>query len=587
VVRREAFAHIPEVLIEGNAYPNYVAIADGYVDAVLAGKVLENRLVILACERYRAMREVAGKGKAEYGWYPEHVIEVCAFIETCDGGEHGNEPIQLEPFQCWMLANLFGFRVKDAKGTYRWFTEWLFDAPRSSGKTGLVARIDLYCFLFEHERASQVLLAASSRPQAMRAFKPIYNILRSEPELVEDFGLKVTAKSIRKPDGGFIDTLSAIGRKEDGAIPHIIHIDELHAVNDALFDVITSSFGKRRNELLLQTTTAGVKVSGPAYAQRKRLERVLTGQEKAPRFFGVIYTIDEADMKEPLRYENVVKAHPMFGVTIKERAVLDDMEAARFNPGRKGEFLAKRLNVYTRGASHAIAPNEWASCESPGLKLEDYKGRTAFIGVDLSSHDDQTALAVIIEDGDHLVCFAEHFIPESSPGLLDETIADDLHQWVEAGHIKVTDLPFVDYAAVQARIEELCEILDVEAVVFDRAHSIQMAGNLLQKGIKAGIIQANNVEMSEPTKDIVVRARSGMLKHDGNPVLAWNAANMVIIGGTHSEFYRPAKDKTAPQRKIDGLSALCHANVARLGRVKAGKMPKDEKPLNPRIRTFS
>lgn len=580
IVRRQAFSHLKPVKINGVEFPDYVGMADGYVDAVLDGRVLECGFVILACERYRSMRERAEAGNDDYTFDASHVIDACTFVETCDGGEQADGPILLDPFQCFIMANVFGFRVEDERGSYRWFVEAMFDAPRGSGKTALFSRIDLYLFLYEDEKVSQVLIAASSRAQAAKAYRPIQNILKAEQELVEEFTLKVTTKAIRKPDGGFIEIISAYGKKEDGAIPHVVHIDELHAVKHELYEVMTSSFGKRRNELLIQTTTAGANVGGVAYQQRKRLERVLRGQEKAPRFFGIIYTVDEADLKDPLRYENVVKAHPFLGVTLKERTVLDDMEAARFNPGRKGEFLAKRLNVYAKGATHAIAPAEWIACENQSLKLETFKGRQAYIGVDLSSHDDMTAIAILF-DGEKLACFAEYFIPETAPVFDDETISDDMLSWVAEKRVTVTDKPIVDYAVVQARLEELCVIFDVQAVVFDRAQSIQMAGSLMDKGIKAGIIAASSVEMNEPTRDLITRARNNMLQHDGNPVLTWNAVNVVITGGVHAELWKPSKDRTQPQRKIDGFSALCHANVARLGRVKT-KLPDAPKPVfNP------
>ncbi len=590
-VRREAFSHLKPVAFEGNEYPDYVGMADGYAQAVLDGRVPENQFVALACKRYAAMRKASETAVSQFYWSPQHVVEACAFVEACPRVEGGidDELLVLQPVQCWIVANIFGFRRTIRNQSVRWFTEVLLDAPRKFGKSGLLSAIDLYIFLYEHEKGSQVLLGASSRGQALKVYGPIRKILNAEPDLVERHGLKVTSKETRKPDGGFIGMVSSIGRKEDGAIPHVIHIDELHAVTEALYDVFSSAMGARDNELLLQTTTAGLFANGPAYAQRKRLERVLKGQEIAPNFFGAIWTVDEEDLKDPLRWENVVKAHPMLGITIKAETIRSDMEAARFNASRRGEFIAKRLNVYARGANHAISPDEWRQNLAPKLSLDSFRGKKCWIGVDLSSHDDQTAIALLFEHEepgakDLLAVFVFHFIPEESPAFQSEKVADQIEEWVREGQLTATPGPLVDYEIVQAKIEEFCGIFDVEAVVFDRAHSVQMAGNLIKKGIKAGIIAANSVEMSEPTKDFVVRARHKRLRHNGNPVLAWNAQNVCLTPG---DLWRPIKDRTAPHLKIDGISACIHANVARYGRAVA-KMPKeDEKPKNPRIRTFS
>lgn len=600
-VHRSAFLHLPPVEFEGVAYPDYVSMADGYAEAVLAGRVPENQFVILACRRYRAMREHAKLPVNAYYWSPAHVTDVCAFIERLPQtkGERLDEiempefedgTIILQPCQIWFVAAVFGFREDFRGRSVRWIREALYDVPRKSGKSTISAGIDLYCFLYEQEKGSDIRLGASNRGQAENVFQPIREILKFEAELQEMHGLRVTNKTVHKPDGGHIIAVSALGSKEDGHQPHVVHLDELHAIKPALFEVMKSSLGARANQLFLQTTTAGHYAGGPAYEQRKRAERVLTGQEKADRFFPVIYTVDERFIESPLQWEAVVQANPMLDVTILSHAVKDAIEAARFNPISKSEFLTKRLNVYARGASFAVSPQDWARCANPKLRLESFMGRECWIGVDLSSHDDQTAIALIFElrekaEKDLLAVFAEHFLPEESPAFFHERMADQLFEWQKKKLLTVTDGPLVDYSLVQSRIEMFCEVFDVQAVVFDFAHSIRMIGDLQKKGIKAGMIRATAAEMSEPTKDLVIRARHGKLRHNGNPVLAWNAQNTCLTPG---DLWRPIKDKTAPHLKIDGFSAACHANVARLGRV-AAKMPKEETPFDPNrvVRTFS
>lgn len=582
-VLRSAFDLPPRALeLDGKEelFPDYVGMALGYVDAVLAGRVPENKFIILACRRFREMYDAALSGKAEYFWDERPVIACCEFLENLpqvQGAARAGDRLVLQPWQMWVVAAIFGFRQVVFGKSVRWTVEAFLDIPRKSGKSALTAGIDLYIFLYEDEVGSEIYLGATSRPQAAKVFHPFRRILLDEPDLVERFGLKVTLKEVRKPDGGFVTTVSAIGRKEDGHNPHVAHIDELHAVPQALHDVMDSAMGARANQLFLKTTTAGTKASGPAYAERKRAERVLRGQEKAPRYFCAIWTIDPEDQKVPLTWENVVKANPMLAVTISAQKVREDMEGARFSPSKKAEFVVKRLNVYAQGAAHAISPQEWADCRDPKLKLEAFKGRRAWVGADLSSHDDQTAVGIEFEDGDDLVVFAWHFIPAESPAFDNQDVVDQLRAWVADGFLTEFEGPLVDLDATEAFIEWLCRQFDVEAVVFDRAHSVQMAASLIKKGIKAGIIAANSVEMAEPTKDLIARARHRRLRHNGNPVLAWNAQNTCVTPG---DLPRPVKDRTAPHLKIDGFSAITHANVARLGRA-VPKMPDDKPPFDP------
>lgn len=584
-VSRAAFAHLKPVEFEGAEYPNYPAIADGYARAVISGKVEENEFIILAAKRYLAMREKAEWGEAEFYWSDAHAVEACAFIESLPqvaGAENEGDRLVLEPWQIWITCAIFGFRITIGNRSARWTNEALIDVARKNGKSSWTAGIDIYCFLYEQEVGSEIYLAATSRAQAAKVFGPIRQILNAEEELRIEHGLRITTKEVRRPDGGFVTTISAIGRKEDGHNPHVAHIDELHAVPSALHEVMGSSMGARANQLFLKTTTAGVFASGPAYEERKRAERILRGTEKADRAFCVIYTVPPELQKEPLTWRNVCLANPMVEAIPTLKAKLkDELEASKFDPRKRAEFITKRLNVYAQGAHHALSPEQWTSCRDEALKIEDFFGKKGWVGVDLSSHDDQTAVVILFELKDRIAVFAWHFLPEESPPMQDERMADELAEWSNAdlgGWLELTPGPIVDYEKVQARIEWLCEKCDVEFVVFDRAHSAQMVSALQKKNIKAGMISTSGVDISDPTKDLIVRARHGRVAHNGNPVLAWNAANLCLKPG---ELWRPTKDRTMSHLKIDGMSAAVHANTARLGRLNV-KMPAPAKaPFDP------
>jgi phage terminase large subunit-like protein len=588
IVRREAFSHLKPVVFEGEEFPDYIGMAEGYVDAVIAGLVIENQFVVKAAKRYRQMRKAAQKAGNPFWWSPEHAIEVCAFAERCPATTGGI--LKLEPCQCWWLIAIFGFRephpLDPDAPSVRWVKEAHLETGRKQGKSAIGAVIDLYCFLYEGEVASQILLGASSRSQAGAVFKPIHGILSKEPDLRDGFGLKVTSKEVRRPDdGAFITTISAIGRKEDSHNPHVAHLDEVHAISQALYAVMRSSLGNRANQLFLKTTTAGHFFAGPGYDQRLRIERVLNGEETADRLFAVIYTIDAEDLKSPFKWENIIKANPLLGVTKFEQAFRDEIEEAKNNPFVRGEFIVKTLNFYAQTSERAFQSADWEACADPEMKLVDYVGRKCFVGIDLASRDDMAAIALIFEHltlEDTMAVFVEHFTPEQAPGFYDERVMAHYHQWREQGHLKVTPGAILDFSILEMRIIEIAATFDAEAVVFDEAQHVQLIAKLHTKGIEAGAVRATPANLAEPTKDFMARVRACKVRHDGNPVLKWNIMNVRVQG---SELPRPAKDKTAPHLKIDGASAITHANVARLSRVRI-KREEPETPADPKIRTL-
>ncbi len=590
-VHRDAFAYLKPVEYAGVKFPDYVGMAMGYVNAVLSGAVKECQFVILACKRFKAMHLEAQKPDSPYFWSDAHVFEVCGFIERLPQLDGLNKPddglIDLQPWQCWVLAGIFGFRTMSGAQNVRWVREVHFDVSRKQGKSAITACIDIYCFLYEDEGRSRILIGASSRDQAGEVFEPIKEILRAEPELQEEFGLKITAKEVRRPDGGYITTISAIGKKNDGKNPHVAHIDELHAVSTELHEVMESSLGARANQLFLKTTTAGDRTFGPGPDARKRAMEVLKGIQKAPRLFTVIYTIDKEDEKYPLRWENVVKATPNLGVSIAESDLQGQMEAARHNVFSRGEFVTKRLNVYSDIATRAISAEAWATCADKSLKREQFKGRNCILGVDIGIADDHTAL--ILEFDDLIdpkipVFFCEHHIGSQNPGLFDEKIADQLNLWREDGWLAVHDFAMVDSDRIADRIIELSKIFNLTEIVFDYAASSSLIVPKLQRaGLPAGTFRTSPVEATEPTRDIIDRATHGLLKHDGNPVLGWNVTNVTISGG---ELIRFSKERTTPNMKIDGFAAMVHANAARVGRIQKQK-PDKPPPAVPRIRVLN
>jgi phage terminase large subunit-like protein len=67
--------------------------------------------------------------------------------------------------------------------------------------------------------------------------------------------------------------------------------------------------------------------------------------------------------------------------------------------------------------------------------------------------------------------------------------------------------------------------------------------------------------LAEPSKEFEKLVLSGILTHDGNPVLAWNLDNTQIFRDTNDN-YRPHKGKS--KGKIDGIMASVIAVYAML-----------------------
>jgi phage terminase large subunit-like protein len=134
-----------------------------YALAVASGEVVACLHVKNACARYLADRE-----SGEWEFSDESAQHAITFIEELEHttGEYAGRNFTLEPWQAFIVANIFGF-LKDG---YRRFTRAYVEVPRKNGKSTFSSAIMLYGLLVDDEPAAQVYSAATKLDQAMMVF---------------------------------------------------------------------------------------------------------------------------------------------------------------------------------------------------------------------------------------------------------------------------------------------------------------------------------------------------------------------------------------------------------------------------------
>lgn len=434
----------------------------------------------------------------------------------------------------------------------------------------LLAAVGLYLFTCEGEVGSKGFIGAPKEEQARYVFDPMSAMIRKSPDLASFFGLEATKQRIKKASdpGAYIRMVSSIAEREDGANPHFVIMEELHAQDESLFNVMDSSLGKRPNNLFLSITTAGNRAAGICWNTRKRLMAVLSGLADEISFFGVIYTLDADETKdEKIRYEpdRWVKANPMWGHTLTPSSMLERYNKARAqSPAAMIEFDRTRLNLWQNAAGGLVHPDNWKNCARPGLKIVDFDGRVAYIGGDLASKRDIAAIGALIPlDDGRVAAFNRYFIPAKAPAFQKEHIGPMYEGWVRQGWMTVTPTPVTDYGFIEAAIREWCALLDVEAIVFDNFQSNQVLTSLFNDGYPAMEMPTGTKTVSDPAKDFFALIEAGLLVHEANPVTEWMAMNVVGYEDKRGNIL-PQKDEPGSDNKIDGITALVSANVVRL-----------------------
>ncbi len=557
---------------------DYVAIAEKWCRDVVAGRIVAGQLTKFAAKRHLNDLKRAKSDKG-WGYYfdPWHGNDVCDFIEKLPHvqGLWETKTLTLEPVQVAILAIIFGWRRR-SDGLRR-FSMAYIEMARKGAKSTLTAGVGLYCLCCEAEVGPEIYVGATTGAQAQKVFGPMLQMVRKTGDLREAFGLTAWAKSITcAENAGFIQTVNSKGSTNDGHNPHLAVLDELHAHKDrALFDVMKSGMGARKNPLLWIITTAGFNLAGVCYEQRAYVDRVLRGILEADHVFGIIFTLDEGD--DPYDERVWAKANPLMPVTPSLTKMREDAADAKSSPSAEGNFKTKNLNLWLGAASAWLNMTQWKRCAAE-LTWEDFDGLDCWVGGDLADKDDITALVLaafrpspIDPEVDQLIFKPMFWLPDAvltDPDNADGKGPATYRTWEKQGHLQLTVGNFVDHNAVEDVIRGWhARYPGLRKGTFDQFAAAQAMASRLNEDLSPDpndpvfqVLHKKASAVTDPAKALEQRVKAGpaFLAHDGNPIMDWMASN-VVVARRRDETLLPIKESPMSKMKIDGIDALINA----------------------------
>jgi phage terminase large subunit-like protein len=525
---------------------NFVAVADAYCRDVLADRVVACKWTQLACRRFQRMRAAR-----QFAWAPDQVEAVCRFVERLPHveGRWSSPTIVLAPWQVFILAAVYGFRRADGS---RLVTTVFFQVARKSAKSTIVAACALYHLVEEREPGGQVVCGASTGSQARIVFSIMQRMIRRAAWL-RQAGLQVFANAITfDPTGGYAKPINAKSSTQDGLNPSFISLDESHAQDFTLHDVLKSAQGSRVAPMLMAPTTAGYSLTSVGYALRATAQKVLEGVIEADHLFCVLYELDEGDDWRDER--TWAKSAPMIGTTPTLEYVRRYRDDAIATPGMAGEFEVKIANRWLHSASTWLPITSWQRCADPTLTLEAFEHEPCWIGVDLAERDDIAAVALVFKRGPLVYVFVRGYLPALVVAERAQAVPQ-YRQWVADRELIVTDGNMTDYALIEADLRADCERFEVRDIVVERYGALHLVSNLVASGLPAYIESKNAKVFTPPAKELEVRIKTGQIRHTGSSFLTWQISN-VCVERRRDGSLLPTKDAALSPNKIDAVDAI-------------------------------
>lgn len=558
---------------------NYVAIARAY--ARRAANPRNHRRfgvwIRLAAQRFLDDLKRADTPNAPFYFDEWHAVDVCDFAEKLPHveGTWDTPTIVLHEAHVFFLVQLFGFRNQD--GTRR-FTTALFAVARKNAKSTLAAIVGLYCQNCEGENGPQVISGATTGSQARIVFKIAKAMVEKTADLREAFGLEAFANAIASyNNGGTFKPVNAKASTQDGLNPSCTILDELHAQKTHdLLNVLKSAAGARRNPLYLFPTTEGYANPGPWEEEREFAKKVLRGVIEADHYLAVYYAVDERDddlgteADDDFDERAWAKANPLMEVNPLLLAEIRKLAVeAKQKPSSHAEFKIKRLNRPASVASGWVNLTKWRQCRGE-VDLEWLRQFPCHGGLDLSSTTDLTSLRLVWSVDGTLYTHGWRWVPAAAVRARTERGLIPYAGWVLRGLLEESGQEAIDYGPIEERIIEVNQTFNLVSCGYDGWNAAQPVQRLRAAGVPMEQFIQGPKSYHPAMQALEVAYLSGKFAHGNDPVLNWNASNLVARMDAN---LNQAPDKKRAPEKIDDMCALLMA-VGRLAAAAPQKPPE-------------
>ena len=541
--------------------------------AVVSGQRKAGELHKLACKRHLQDLDRQNSADFPYIWRPEAADEVLQYAETLTVAE-GDEPrpVKLLEEQAFDIGCTFGwYRTANNK---RRFRRRYKSMGRQNGKTFENGIMGTYIAGFGGYNYGKLFTVATKKRQARLAWEDMQKFITIDPDLNEYFVVKDYKSLIEALETHCtIEALSKEAGLDDGFRSIYSSIDEIHQHKDnKIYKALYNGTRALPETLVSMITTRGDRLNSFCKEMDDYAVKILKGLATAEDFFVDIYCLDpDDDIWDP---DNWIKANPFICAPGNEalfEVLKQDAQTARDMGGADlRDFLTKALNMWVENTDDAFINTEkWKKCGSDRT-LEDFRGRTCWVGLDLSSGGDLTTLALEFEEpDDRFYIWSHSFMPR---GRLEEHIETDLAPydlWVEMELITVTGGATDyknDYKFIIKQLAELVETYDLKiaAIGIDPHNADGILSDLEAFGAPVVIITQSARALNDATVDIQLLVKSESIEYNrNNELLTWSFTNARTVRNSFDEI-KVDKRPGQQYKRIDPVDAAIDAHAVRI-----------------------
>ena len=527
--------------------------AEQYIDDVLSGKILTNKLVKLAVKRH--VEDLIRFSAEDSPYYFDEEaakfgIDFFSFLKHTKGKWAG-QPVILEPWQQFIISVIYGWKKR--KTGKRRFRVAYIEVARKNGKSTMFAGIGLKGTIADGEAEAEVYSAATKKDQAKIVWDQARNMVKKSGDLKKI--LKLFQNSIsHEGSGSKFVPLSSDVDSMDGLNVSLGLIDEYHAhKNDEMYNILRSAMGSRTQPLLAIITTAGFNTSSSCKREHDYVVQLLEGRQENEEYFGIIYSLDKGDDWQDER--NWIKSNPNLGISIDLDDFRNQYAGAKSRPSKINEFKTKRLNIWTTAYTRWILDSKWRK-NVRSVRLEDFEGRDCYTAIDLSTTIDISGYChcfpPVGNETKHTL-FWRFFIPEEN--LRERSLKEDVPYdvWIKRGFVTATPGDVIDYEFIEQALLKDAEMFNILEIPYDPYNATQFVSSLMDEGMECVAFKQGITSISPAAKMFETKVLRNEIIVEDNPVMDYMIGCAEVYSDASGNIKVIKPDRKTSNKRIDGV----------------------------------